>query len=171
MKQMMLMTFLGLLLISSCTCNDGEQTVTNEDTMSTGNMDGTTMDENNNTTGTNTTDWATIRLMFDENKYTEEQIKEYRKMHDELDWGNVPGFYPEGSTRPLTTDDTKFLTEWGHKVMTNEIYARHGMKFSDEDLQKHFGNQDWYNAERDNVAGLLTEQEKQNLAFLQTQQP
>lgn len=164
------MTFLGLLLISSCTCNDGEPIETNEETMNTENIEGS-LGNDDNTSNTHDAEWARHRKMFDENNYTEEQIRNYRKLHDEMDWGNVAGFYPEGSTRPLTTDDTKYLTEWGHKVMTNEIYARHGMKFADDDLQEHFGYQEWYSGEHDNVAGKLTQQEKENLAFLQTHQP
>lgn len=165
---MILTAFFGLLLISSCTCNnENEPVVTNEDTMmNTEGMNGTI---NNATTSaeTNDAEWQKIRNMFDENNYTRQQIEDYRKMHDEMDWGNVPGFYPEASTRQLTTNDTKFLTEWGHTVMLNEIYARHGMRFTDEDLKDHFGRQEWYKPTHDDVTSMLTAQERDNITFLQ----
>ncbi|MBN9482531.1 MAG: hypothetical protein BGO70_18295 [Bacteroidetes bacterium 43-93] len=76
------------------------------------------------------------------------------------------GYYPEGSQRRLTQDDIKFLSPWGHEVMLNEIYARHGMIFKDEQLKRHFASQDWYHPESANVYQKLSGIEKQNIAFL-----
>ena len=83
-----------------------------------------------------------------------------------MDWGTVPGYYPEGSTRPLDESDTKYLTKWGHKVMMNEIYARHGMIFADPDLKEHFMSFAWYKPSSNNVDGELTALEKENITFL-----
>lgn len=78
----------------------------------------------------------------------------------------IAGYYPEGSQRRLTDDDIKFLSAWGHEVMLNEIYARHGMIFKDEQLKRHFASQGWYHPESANVYQRLSGIEKQNIAFL-----
>jgi len=172
MKKLAIMSFCGLLLISSCTSDDNKDgEVDTNDTLSapivTTLPDGTEDGTNNKATLSD----AEFKRLFDLDHYTNEQVREYRRQHDELDWGGVPGFYPEGSTRPLTESDTRFLTKWGHAVMLNEIYARHGMTFQDDDLKSHFAGQDWYHGTNSNVQSLLTEQEKQNITFLANNQP
>ncbi|MDR3678841.1 MAG: YARHG domain-containing protein [Flavipsychrobacter sp.] len=77
-----------------------------------------------------------------------------------------PGEFPEGSARVLTEKDLKFLSEWGLKVMLNEIYARHGMRFTDSDLQNHFSHQGWYKGGADNVDSKLSPTERRNVAFI-----
>ena len=76
------------------------------------------------------------------------------------------GNYPEGSNRLLTEKDVQHLSPWGYKLMLHEIYARHGMSFSDKELQEHFNNQDWYRTGRKNVDESLSETEKRNIEFL-----
>lgn len=78
-----------------------------------------------------------------------------------------PGEFPEGSAKVLTDKDVKFLSRWGLKVMLNEIYARHGMKFSDNELQGHFSRQLWYHAKTDNVDNNLSNTERRNIEFIQ----
>lgn len=166
MKHLMFTAFCGLLFISSCQCNDDGNTA---DTTMTDTM---VIVENEAPAAegqpANDADMSNerFRRMFNLSGYTEEQVKEYRKMHDEMDWGAVPGYYPEASTRPLTEADTRYLTKWGHSVMLNEIYARHGMTFSDPDLNEHFGSFGWYNAKSANVDAELTALERENIAFL-----
>lgn len=179
MKNLLMLTFCSFLLISSCTCNEGKDDAEMDNQEMT---DGTTSDANSDmnneenmddASGANGTDWNDERyvLMFDRNNYSEDQIKEYRRMHDEQDWGTVPGYYPEASTRPLTKEDTQYLTDWGHSVMLNEIYARHGMIFTDPDLKAHFNSKGWYNGQHTDVQGKLTQLEKENIAFLMTNHP
>lgn len=162
MKNLLLLSFFSLLLVSSCTCNEGDK---DENMTEEGMMNDATTGEATETDATSVAD-DEMAKMFDKNNYTEEEIKEYRRLHDELDWGNVPGYYPEASTRALTESDTKFLTDWGHQVMLNEIYARHGQTFEDENLKDHFNRQEWYNPTSDNVQDKLTQLEKDNIAFL-----
>lgn len=172
MKGFTLSVFFGLLLISSCTCNDNNDTAdgTNTDTTSattTTPIDAPAADGTaNGQTGNDAVNDERYRRMFNLQGYTDEQVREYRRLHDEMDWGGVPGFYPEGSTRPLTEEDTRYLTKWGHKVMLNEIYARHGMTFDDPDLKEHFTGFGWYSPSSANVNSKLTAQEKENIAFL-----
>ena len=57
---------------------------------------------------------------------------------------DVPGRYPEGSTRYLTAYDLVGKSKWELKVMRNEIYARHHYIFKSADLQEHFAKEPWY---------------------------
>lgn len=79
---------------------------------------------------------------------------------------SITGFYPEGSQRKLTVYDIQYLSTWGHAVMLNEIYARHGMIFTDEALNKHFKRQKWYKPVSKNIFQSLTPVEKENITFL-----
>lgn len=175
MKNLVMIAFLGLLLISSCKCNDKGS---DADTATTDTLDNTSPDSQpaDATATDGSTDRVTLsddefRRLFDIQHYTDAEVREFRRMHDEMDWGGVPGYYPEGSTRPLTENDTKFLTVWGHKVMLNEIYARHGMAFDDPDLEEFFNNKEWYRARKNNVQASLTQQEKDNIEFLKSHDP
>ncbi len=51
---------------------------------------------------------------------------------------------PESNSKLLTEDDLKGLTKEDCRIARNEIYARHGRKFKDEDLQNYFNSCDWY---------------------------
>ncbi len=173
MKGFTLSVFFGLLLISSCTCNDNNDTADGTMTDTTSATATTPVDApaadgtvNNQAESNAAVNDERYRRMFNLQGYTDEQVREYRRLHDEMDWGGVPGFYPEASTRPLTEEDTRYLTKWGHKVMLNEIYARHGMTFDDPDLKEHFTGFGWYSPSSANVNSKLTAQEKENIAFL-----
>ncbi len=77
-----------------------------------------------------------------------------------------PGEFPEGSSKVLTDRNLKFLSEWGLKVMLNEIYARHGMNFTDANLRNHFAREGWYTGSKDNVESLLSDKEKKNIILI-----
>ncbi|RKD30456.1 YARHG domain-containing protein [Lacrimispora algidixylanolytica] len=51
---------------------------------------------------------------------------------------------PNSDTKLLTKDDLKGLTAEECKIARNEIYARHGRKFKDQDIQSYFDALDWY---------------------------
>lgn len=184
MRNILLMSFFSILLISSCQCNDGEDGMNNDMEDTTANTNGTygddmsSTDDNSSSSGNEYISGATNQeendrmvLMFNYETYPEADIIEYRKTHDNTDYGNVPGYYPEASTRALEEDDVKYLTEWGHKVMLNEIYARHGKIFQDPDLNAHFTTQGWYSAEHNNVQDMLTMIEKRNIEYLKNNPP
>jgi hypothetical protein len=174
MKQLLLLTFFSLLLVASCKCNnDADKMDETTDTTATTDVttDGTTTTDGATTGTTYSLSEEDFRRMYNVDGYSNDEVRRFRQMHDEMDWGTVPGFYPEGSTRPLNESDTRYLTKWGHKVMLNEIYARHGMTFTDDDLKSHFGRFEWYNPRSANVQSDLTELEKQNIEFLNNHQP
>lgn len=77
-----------------------------------------------------------------------------------------PGQYPEASERTLTATDLEHKSEWGRKVMMNEIYARHGLIFTEPDLRKHFNGESWYKGTKKNVDNKLTPVERQNIALI-----
>lgn len=77
-----------------------------------------------------------------------------------------PGQYPEASERTLTAGDLEYKSDWGKKVMLNEIYARYGLTFTEPDLRKHFNGESWYKGGKKNVDSKLTAVERQNIALI-----
>lgn len=51
---------------------------------------------------------------------------------------------PESNSRVYTMDELSALSKEELRLARNEIFARHGRKFSSEDLQTHFSAQPWY---------------------------
>ena len=43
-----------------------------------------------------------------------------------------------------TREDLDHLDEYGLRITRNEIFARHGRMFNDQELQKYFDSQPWY---------------------------
>jgi len=77
--------------------------------------------------------------------------------------------YPWLAERPVTDVDLKGKSPFQLDVMRNEIYARHGRIFDDQELQSYFGNQSWYEPKykADNFSNnLLSPIEKQNAAYI-----
>lgn len=74
---------------------------------------------------------------------------------------------PESDVRLYTHDELAELTVWELFVARNEIFARHGRGFSNQDLAAHFASCPWYDArytpeEFDAMPSLLNEYERQN---------
>lgn len=51
---------------------------------------------------------------------------------------------PGSSSRYLSASEVKNLSGYQLMIARNEIYARHGRKFNDKDLQKYFNGKSWY---------------------------
>lgn len=51
---------------------------------------------------------------------------------------------PDISTRKLTEQDLVGMNSNTIRLARNELYARHGRKFKDEELQNYFGSKNWY---------------------------
>lgn len=71
----------------------------------------------------------------------------------------------------ITEADLVNLTEWEVRVARNEIYARHGYTFKDEELRKHFEEMPWYSAvssvNADTVSiEMFNEYERANLELI-----
>lgn len=52
--------------------------------------------------------------------------------------------FPESDTRKLTKTDMEGLSKTELRIGRNEIYARHGRRFTDQTLQEYFDGMDWY---------------------------
>lgn len=59
---------------------------------------------------------------------------------------NSPHGYilPESDTRYYSESELSALTDYELYLARNEIYARHGREFKNQDLQNYFKNKDWY---------------------------
>lgn len=51
---------------------------------------------------------------------------------------------PQSDIKKLTVKQVKKLSKAKRRLAKNEIYARNGRKFNDQNLQEYFDNQDWY---------------------------
>lgn len=61
---------------------------------------------------------------------------------------NSPSGYilPESDTRYYSESELSALSDYELYLARNEIYARHGREFNNQDLQNYFKNKDWYTA-------------------------
>ena len=79
---------------------------------------------------------------------------------------------PFSSERYLTEADLDPLSEWELKLARNEIYARHGRRFIDPELQAYFDSKSWYKGIYDpqdfdkNHDSDISELEKKNAEFI-----
>jgi hypothetical protein len=80
------------------------------------------------------------------------------------------GDYPEISTRRLTHAELAGKSKRELRMMRNEIYARHGYRFSKYDLQTHFEKKSWYKPTTTNGANLyknhFTQIERENVKLI-----
>ena len=53
-------------------------------------------------------------------------------------------YLPMSSSRLLKASDLYGLTKEQLRIARNEIYARHGRRFSSKDLQDYFNSKPWY---------------------------
>ncbi|WP_188237175.1 TIR domain-containing protein [Sphingopyxis sp. LK2115] len=73
---------------------------------------------------------------------------------------------PDSSERLLSPDELRGLSAGELRIARNEIFARHGFRFSDPALRAHFGRFDWYRPA--SVTVELSDVEKANVALLRS---
>ncbi len=78
----------------------------------------------------------------------------------------LPGKYPFASHRILIYDDIKNLSQYDLRIMRNEIYARHGYIFQNNEMKYYFTSQSWYSPKYNDVNFLLSATEKYNIDFI-----
>ena len=114
------------------------------------------------------------------------------RMSSVTDWDVIPGtteddYFQEGdldvtndfvlpysSDMLLTYEDLYHLTEEELRLARNEIYARHGRKFNNQELQDYFNSKDWYFGyieSEDFSEDLLSDIERQNVDFIMSFEP
>lgn len=77
----------------------------------------------------------------------------------------------DSGTRLLNEQDLAGLSKAELRKARNEIFARHGRKFKDSELQAYFDSQPWYNgriAPEDFKEDSVSEIEKRNAEFIQS---
>lgn len=80
--------------------------------------------------------------------------------------------FPYSSTNLISEFDAQILSDYELRIALNEIYARHGRRFKDKELQNYFNSTSWYvgmyeSAEFDKIQdGLLNDIEKKNINIL-----
>lgn len=78
---------------------------------------------------------------FDENVFNEYEEKNIATLQKSFD----SGYFLDGSdSRYLTDEEVKNLTNDELQLGLNEIYARHGRKFSSEKYRSYFSKKTWY---------------------------
>ena len=76
---------------------------------------------------------------------------------------------PDSDARNLSEDDLRGLSAEELRIARNEIYARHGRKFADKELQAHFDSMEWYSPTveaKDFDESILNEYELFNLKLI-----
>ena len=76
------------------------------------------------------------------------------------------GVYPQASAKLLKEKDVENLRPEELRIMRNEIYARHGYSFINEDMQRHFASVDWYMPIALDVKSKLTAIELKNAELI-----
>lgn len=70
----------------------------------------------------------------------------------------------------LSAQDLESYTAWELTLMRNEVFALHGRKFSDPELNACFSMRSWYTPRGDYRDSLLTPTEKANVEFISAYQ-
>ncbi|MCR5212959.1 MAG: YARHG domain-containing protein [Eubacterium sp.] len=89
--------------------------------------------------------------------------------HDEAVSSGDGMIIPDSSTRLLTEAEVKALNKQEVQTAINEIYARHGYKFKDENILAYFQQFDWYEplyTSQEDVSPYFNDVEVSNLALL-----
>ncbi len=81
--------------------------------------------------------------------------------------GSMTGDYviPDSASRYLVRSDLENLTADQLRIARNEIYARHGRMFDDEQLQAYFNSKSWYTgtiSPADFSEDMLNDYEREN---------
>lgn len=80
---------------------------------------------------------------------------------------SVSGDFPCAAMRALTLGQLSRFTDEDLQLMRNEIYARRGLRFSENgELQRHFESKSWYHPEADDVSDRLTELDALNISMI-----
>jgi type II secretory pathway pseudopilin PulG len=78
---------------------------------------------------------------------------------------------PDSSSRLITESEILALSEWERYIARNEIFARHGRGFKNEDLREYFTSKSWYKElyspeKFDSMSSPLNDYERKNSTLL-----
>jgi hypothetical protein len=88
------------------------------------------------------------------------------RMHD-LGYGVAPGVMYLFKSTPLTDSLLKNITLYELRILRNEVYARHGRRFTTPWLRDYFKYEAWYKPRRDFTIAELSDNEKNNVKLIQ----
>ncbi|MBQ9157145.1 MAG: YARHG domain-containing protein [Eubacterium sp.] len=83
--------------------------------------------------------------------------------------GDAYYILPDSNSRYLAVSDISYLSKKELRLARNEIYARHGRRFKDSELQNYFDSQSWYRGTVSADAfneGVLNTYEKKNAELI-----
>lgn len=110
---------------------------------------------------------------YDDNEYEEEEDEDWESEDEENDTELVNSDYeyifPDSDTEKLTESMAAVLSKEELRLAINEIYARHGRKFDDKNLQEYFNEKDWYTGTidaKDFDESVFNKTEKYNIRLL-----
>ena len=78
---------------------------------------------------------------------------------------------PGSNSRYLTASDVKNLSSYQLMIARNEIYARHGRKFNDSQIQAYFNSKSWYKGTvnpEDFSTSVFNDYEIKNIELIQS---
>ena len=78
---------------------------------------------------------------------------------------------PNSSSSYLSAADVKNLSSYQLMIARNEIYARHGRKFNDSELQAYFNGKSWYKGTvnpEDFSTSVFNDYEIKNIELIQS---
>ncbi|MBQ9165594.1 MAG: YARHG domain-containing protein [Oscillospiraceae bacterium] len=95
--------------------------------------------------------------------------------NDSSSGATISGYIlPKSNSKNYTADELSGLSKSELRLARNEIYARHGRKFTDASLQKYFESCTWYKGTIDaaafdaNVSSYLNSYELANLDLIKS---
>jgi hypothetical protein len=88
------------------------------------------------------------------------------RMRD-LGYGVAPGVMYLFQSTPLTDSLLKNITLYELRILRNEVYARHGRRFTTPWLRDYFKYEPWYKPRSDFTIAELSENEKSNIKVIQ----
>ena len=91
---------------------------------------------------------TTVNTVIEESFEEEEDLYEYEEEEYQYESTNptedVDYVLPQSAYSYITESDLYGLTKEECRIARNEIYARHGRMFNDEELQAYFNSKSWY---------------------------
>lgn len=103
---------------------------------------------------------------------TQAKKKETTEAKKEKESNQGDYILPDSSNKSLSAKDVSGLSKKELRLARNEIYARHGRKFKDQELQAYFNGKSWYKgkiAPDDFIdEERLTKLERQNIKLIES---
>lgn len=78
---------------------------------------------------------------------TENTMESTQESSEEYAEANPAYILPDSDSRYYSREDLVGLSKEELRIARNEIYARHGRRFNDKNLQAYFDAQDWYSGD------------------------